>query len=75
MGNFLISMLSKGGISSKRVWGSIILIILCGAYIYCVRDHEEMPDATYGFLSLAGVLLGIETVFGGNKNKKMTKDE
>lgn len=75
MKDFLVSMLSKGGISSKRVWGSVILAMLCCAYLYCVHDHAEMPDATYGFLSLAGVLLGIETVFSTNKGKKNYEQE
>lgn len=70
MKNFLLSMLSKEGVSSKRFWGSMVMMILCVAYIYCVITQKEMPESTYAFLSFAGVLLGLDTIISPfNKNK------
>lgn len=58
---FFRSMLSQGGISSKRVWGSILMAMLVWAYIYCTVNDKEMLDGTDAYLMLAALLLGLET--------------
>ncbi len=70
MKDFLISLLSGGGISSKRFWAAIITTVLCISYLYCTFKQCEMPEATYGFLSLDAVLLGIEAAITPFKKRK-----
>lgn len=75
-------MLSKGGISSKRFWGSIIMGMLCICYIYCTIHNTEMVDGTGDFLMIAALLLGLDTIMTPfankiniNKNQKKNDEE
>ena len=72
MKEFFKSMMGKGGYSSKRFCGFMIVGMLCFAYMYCTIKQCQMLEATYGFMALAGTLLGIETIFtkGSSKNGK-----
>ena len=63
MTNFFKSLMGSGGYSVKRFCGLIIILMLCIAYVYCTVKQYQMLDATYGFMCLAGALLGIETIF------------
>ena len=55
--------MGQGGYSAKRFCGFLIIVMLCVAYTYCTIKQYQMLDVTYGFMCLAGTLLGIETVF------------
>jgi len=76
MKSFMTSLLSKSGeISSKRLWGSIILLMLCFAYVWCTMNQVEMVGDTDAFLTLAGVLLGIEAVVSPFAKTKKEPEE
>lgn len=74
--SFLLSMLSNGGVSSKRVWGSVVMLMLCASYVWCTIKNTPMVDDTESFLALAGLLLGLDTVMSPfNKTKEYENNE
>lgn len=62
--SFLRDMLSaaSGHVSSKRVVGVLIWIILLWAYVYATITQNKLPEESEIFLVLATSLLGVDSV-------------
>ena len=77
--NDILKETTKGKYSSKKIWGAIIMLLVCAAFVLDGLHFYKVNETLFNSMLLAGTtLIGLRTlksVFSKKKTNPLNSDE